>query len=299
MKPKPLQPTELFGVAIICAAAVGLSAFLPGQTHFLVTAGAWMIGTILVTSGGLALTRRDSQFSWMGGPVLAVVFAIGTALFLSSTLQVPALLLIIAHASIMGFVLIQEFQKRERSSTPARAAIRVRTEAPHPVPQRTASPQKPPLEEEPIDSVVAHEIDTGFEQALLSRLSVDSETDLASDEELRPEAIRFQEADSNVFQRIERGQDANGGEWLEGTIRVDFLRNQKTSIVHIPFWPAFQVRPEVNSELLEGPQLTIEAKTVERWGIRLELTRRAAGLDPEFAELAFFVSTHSAAREAA
>ena len=86
---------------------------------------------------------------------------------------------------------------------------------------------------------------------------------------------------------------------MEGTIRVNFLRNQKTSIVHIPFWPAFQIRPDVDSELLAGPQLTIEAKTVERWGIRLELTRRAAGLDPDFAELAFFVSTHSAAREAA
>lgn len=294
MKPKPLQPTEFFAVAVICAAAIGLAAFLPGQLHFLVTAGAWMIGTILVSLGGLALTRRDSQFPWMSGPVLAVVFTLVTALFLSSTLQVPALLLIIAHASVMAFVLIQEFQKRERSSVPVRAAIRVRTEAPRRVSQRTAVPQTASLEEAS-ESAVAHDIDNSFEQALLSRLSVDSETDVESP----PEAIRFQEADSNVFQRIERGQDANGGEWLEGTIRVDFLRNQKTSIVHIPFWPAFQVRPEVNSELLEGPQLTIEAKTVERWGIRLELTRRAAGLDPDFAELAFFVSTKSAAREAA
>lgn len=298
MKPKPLQPTEFFAVAVICAAAIGLAAFLPGQLRFLVTAGAWMIGTILVSLGGVALTRCDSQFPWMSGPVLAVVFTLVTALFLSSTLQVPALLLIIAHASVMAFVLIQEFQQRERSSAPVRAAIRVRTEAPRRVSQRTAVPQTAPLEEAS-EPAVAHDIDHSFEQALLSRLSVDSETDVESEQESPPEAIRFQEADSNVFQRIERGQDANGGEWLEGTIRVDFLRNQKTSIVHIPFWPAFQVRPEVNSELLEGPQLTIEAKTVERWGIRLELTRRAAGLDPDFAELAFFVSTHSAVREAA
>jgi hypothetical protein len=200
----------------------------------------------------------------------------------------------------MGVVLIQEFQRRQRTVSPARAAIQVRTETPRPHP-KSRVPRPPAPQTEPTETDSSHEIDSGREQALLSRLSVGTEDESVPAHETvpPPEAIRFQQAAPNVFQRIERGQEPDGREWLEGTVRVDFLRNQKTSIVHIPFWPAFHVRPDVNSELLEGPQLTIETKTVERWGIRLELTRRAAGLDPDFAELAFFVSTHSTAREAA
>lgn len=300
MKPKRIHPAELFGVAVICAGAIGMAAFLPGQLRFLVTAVAWLLGVTLVSVGGVSLTRHDSRTAWMSGPLLAVVFTIGTAFFVSSTLRGAAIVLTAAHAAFMGVVLFQAFQQRERAAAPARAAIRVRTETPRPS-RKPAAARPPAPQSEPPETESSHEIDAGFEQALLSRLSADTDDESigAHESEPPPEAIRFQQAAQNVFQRIERGQDGDGREWLEGTVRVDFLRNQKTSIVHIPFWPAFHVRPDVSTELLEGPQLTIETKTVERWGIRLELTRRAAGLDPDFAELAFFVSTHSAAREAA
>lgn len=139
-------------------------------------------------------------------------------------------------------------------------------------------------------------VESNLEQRLLAQLEDGPEFSIDDEEEPH---LQFETADRHVGQRIERGRRADGSEWMEGMLLVEFEARQKTAIVHLPVWPAFETQPEIQSELLGGPDLDIEVKTIRRWGLRIELTRRASGLDPDSAELAFFISAQAAVREAA
>jgi hypothetical protein len=141
-------------------------------------------------------------------------------------------------------------------------------------------------------------VENDLEQRLLARLHESSVAFSDADEEREPH-LSFETSDRHVAQRIERGIQRDGSEWMEGVLLVEFRAGQKTAIVHLPVWPAFASQPKIESELLGGPELDIEVKTIRRWGMRIELTRRAAGLDPDSAELAFFISAQAAIREAA
>ncbi|HSG71547.1 MAG TPA: hypothetical protein VLA12_14085 [Planctomycetaceae bacterium] len=140
--------------------------------------------------------------------------------------------------------------------------------------------------------------ESDLERRLLAKLDDGACLAFRDDEEEEPH-LQFENADRHVAQRIERGYRADGSEWMEGMLLVEFQARQKTAIVHLPVWPAFATQPEIQSELLGGPDLDIEVKTIRRWGLRIELTRRASGLDPDSAELAFFISAQAAVREAA
>lgn len=294
----PVQLWQLLGTALLCGLAVVISVAMSGTMGTFLTAGCWLTGHLLISVGSISLSNSPRLSPSVAASSIQLLFCFLTIPLLPSFIALPAVLLAAVQMFVHfgNTVRVQRLQPHD--TNPTHVSIQVTAEAPV---AKSGTDKTSPSEND--NSQESSEIDAGREQALLSQLSAstfdDQENEIADDHQESPQAIQFQSAERDIVQRYERGSDPDGREWLEGTIRVDFLRHQKTAVVHIPFWPAFQSRPDVNSELLDGPHLKIEVKTVERWGIRLELTRRAAGLDPDSAELAFFVTSQSAARGAA
>jgi hypothetical protein len=296
-KRPPVQLWQLVGTSLLCGVAIVVSVDLPGNLSEIVSLVTWSSSFLLISVGAVSLIRHSPRLTQFSAVGVSLLFGMGTILVLPSAWTLIASLMTGGQLLLLSGLTLRHHH--QSPSSPASVAIKVTSEAPSTDPQNTS---------ESALSKSFHEsenetINAGLEQALLSRLSVEQnqEEDSLEQEEFSHESqsIQFQPAESHILQRYERGLDPEGREWLEGTIRVDFIRNQKSAVIHIPFWPAFQFSPQVNSELLEGPHLKIDIKTVERWGVRLELTRRAAGLDPDSAELAFFVTTESKARGAA
>jgi len=293
----PVQLWQLVGTSLLCGIAVAVTTTFPGNSGELISLATWGFGLLLISVGAISLIRHSNRFTRIIVPVVSLMYCAGTISLLSSNMTI--LTSAIAAVPLLFMTGLSLKLNTRNQTRPSRVAIKVTAEAP------SSESEKRPLSQDSESSnhPQNEHIDSGLEHALLSRLSVENEHEENSNEPQEPigdsQSIQFQPAEQHILQRYERGLDPEGREWLEGTVRVDFLRNQRTAVIHIPFWPAFQIRPQVNSELLDGPHLKIDVKTVERWGIRLELTRRAAGLDPDSAELAFFVTTESKARGAA
>lgn len=301
----PIQLWQHLATALLCGLTVVVSVRISGSLGELVTVGCWLIGHLLLSVGGISLTGTPRLSTSVTAIATNLLYCLPTIPLLPSAGYLPAILLATFQLLVLSVNAVRAGWSPPQQASQTHIAIKVTSEPPTSNPSSSERKQQSEATDEKENS----EIDASLEQALLSKLSassmLDSEDASESDDDSeidrtdQSQAIQFQTAEKEIAQRYERGSAPDGREWLEGTIRVDFLRNQKTAVIHIPFWPAFQTRPDVNSELLDGPHLKIDVKTVERWGVRLELTRRAAGLDPDSAELAFFVTTQSAARGAA
>ncbi|MDB4637659.1 MAG: hypothetical protein P8M30_17595 [Planctomycetaceae bacterium] len=294
----PVQFWQLVGTSLLCGVAVLVATALPHSLGEIVSLATWSSSLVLISVGAVSLIRHSPRLTQWSVVGVSLLFGMGTSLLLPSAWTLIAALMTGGQLLLLSGLTLRNY--RQPPISPSRVAIKVTSKRPSTESQKKLVPE----DSKPLNELENETINAGLEQALLSRLSVaqNHEEDSPVHEEESPhnsQSIQFQPAESHILQRYERGLDPEGREWLEGTIRVDFIRNQKTAVIHIPFWPAFQFPPQVNSELLEGPHLKIDIKTVERWGIRLELTRRAAGLDPDSAELAFFVTTESKARGAA
>ncbi|MBD3673897.1 MAG: hypothetical protein HUJ26_10265 [Planctomycetaceae bacterium] len=287
-----VQLWQHLGTALLCGLAVFIPILLPSSQGPWLSVGCWMVGYLLLSLSGLSVASTTRLSTSLAAIATSLGYCLLTLPLLPAFGFLPAVTLTAILILVLSAVSAKQHFLRTQPARVSHVAVQVSSKAPVPEPLHSETQRNE-----------NQDIDAGLEQALLSRLSTTSEPEVVpdptDDRNDHPQAIQFQSADREIAQRYERGSDPDGREWLEGTFRVDFQRHQKTAIVHIPFWPAFNDRPEVRSELLDGPHLKIDIKTVERWGIRLELTRRAAGLDPDSAELAFFVSTQSAARGAA
>lgn len=241
----------------------------------------WIVASsLLAISGAVTISTAEnlSQAAMIGLLVL-VTSACFATLHSFLTLPIAGMLLsaeLLALGTGLGF---RAVQRAATTQQPVIAAFEIGVTAPAP---------------EPVQNEYS---ENDLEQRLLAKLEDSSCSEFSDDEEELH--LQFESADRHMAQRVERGFRADGSEWMEGMLLVEFQARQKTAIVHLPVWPAFATQPEIQSELLGGPDLDIEVKTIRRWGMRIELTRRASGLDPDSAELAFFISAKAAVREAA
>ena len=265
------------GWSMLVAGLVALSVG-PMMSGTAILAG-WIIASALLSlSGALTISTTENLGKAISTGVLVVVTSVAFAL-VHSFLDLP-IAGIVLSAEMLALVTglgVRMLQKMAINQQPAVAAFEFEVSAPAPEKEET--------------------FENDLERRLLAQIEDSPQLTFSEDDD-EPH-LQFESADRHVAQRIERGYRTDGSEWMEGMLLVEFQARQKTAIVHLPVWPAFATQPEIQSELLGGPDLDIEVKTIRRWGLRIELTRRASGLDPDSAELAFFISAKAAVREAA
>jgi len=79
--------------------------------------------------------------------------------------------------------------------------------------------------------------------------------------------------DADALQQIVRSRNEDGAERLEGTFLVEFVPNQRTASVHVPFCPAFETTPTVETLLLEG-DATLSIVKPQPFGVRIDVKRQ-------------------------
>lgn len=79
--------------------------------------------------------------------------------------------------------------------------------------------------------------------------------------------------DGTLKQQISRFTARNGDDKVEAIWSVHFDRDQKRTVVHVPFSPAFASRPTVECSLVEGDGVTLKVAEVHPYGVRIEARR--------------------------
>ena len=74
-------------------------------------------------------------------------------------------------------------------------------------------------------------------------------------------------------QQISRFLARNGEDRVDGVWNVHFDLDQKRTVVHVPFSPAFSTRPNVECSLVDGDGVTLKVAEVHPYGVRLEARR--------------------------
>ncbi len=96
--------------------------------------------------------------------------------------------------------------------------------------------------------------------------------------------------DENLVQQLYRLADEDGQEIIYGTVRADFVAEQRTTVVHIGFCPPLTYLPEIEAEALPGSIAKIKVVQALAHGTRLEVRL------PAPAEEDFFLWIDMAAR---
>jgi hypothetical protein len=90
----------------------------------------------------------------------------------------------------------------------------------------------------------------------------------------------------SLTQRLQYRSESTGIA-IDGWVRVHFATGQRVAIAHIAFCPAFEIVPEADCEVLDGPSCEIRPTLVLPWGIRWELRLDAEATEPTEVVLGF------------
>jgi hypothetical protein len=85
---------------------------------------------------------------------------------------------------------------------------------------------------------------------------------------------------------LERIRDEQGGEMVEGTIKVFFEVGQKRAHLHVPFSPPMAGLPEVECEPAGDDQIRLKVAVRQPYGVRIE-ARRAEASESLRTEISF------------
>jgi len=79
------------------------------------------------------------------------------------------------------------------------------------------------------------------------------------------------EPDDSVWQQLTRRTSPDGADELTGSMQVAFEAQQRTTICHLVFCPAFAQVPAIEIEPSAGPDCRVTATHVYAYGARIEL----------------------------
>ena len=79
--------------------------------------------------------------------------------------------------------------------------------------------------------------------------------------------------DGKLQQQISRFTATNGDDRVEAIWSVHFDQQQKRTVVHVPFSPAFANRPNVECSVVDGDGVTLKVAEVHPYGVRIEARR--------------------------
>lgn len=77
--------------------------------------------------------------------------------------------------------------------------------------------------------------------------------------------------DENLLQQLYRLKDEHGQEIIYGTVKADFVSDQRTAVVHVGFCPPLSYLPEIEAEALPGSFARTKIVQAMSHGTRLEV----------------------------
>lgn len=84
-------------------------------------------------------------------------------------------------------------------------------------------------------------------------------------------AIAQYPQDENLLQQLYRLKDEQGQEIIYGTVKADFVTDQRTAVVHVGFCPPLSYLPEIEAEALPGSFARTKVVQSLAHGTRLEV----------------------------
>jgi len=91
--------------------------------------------------------------------------------------------------------------------------------------------------------------------------------------------------DGSPQQWLARSAPGPGEDFLEGTLRSEFVPGQKLLFLHVPFSPPFLAVPELECEVQAEGEVRLKVAAVYRYGARIELRRSGPLTEIEPVEL--------------
>jgi hypothetical protein len=97
----------------------------------------------------------------------------------------------------------------------------------------------------------------------------------------------------DVLQQLTRRTTPDGSEELSGWLRMNLTAGQRSGTLHVAFCPPFDRPPEVQVEMVSGPDCRIKAADALPYGVRLEIKLNVAAAANESVLLWFFAANES------
>lgn len=110
--------------------------------------------------------------------------------------------------------------------------------------------------------------------------------------------VTDERSDEATTQWMTRQSLVEGGDQIEGAIRIAFTVGQRAASVHIPFSPPFAAVPQVECELDGDEPARWKVSVVYAYGMRVELKRESSD-EPAEIELSYSAVCESVESEAA
>jgi hypothetical protein len=79
------------------------------------------------------------------------------------------------------------------------------------------------------------------------------------------------EDSETLLQQLNRFRDADGRETVRGTLVAEFAPGERTATLHIAFCPPFELLPQVQAEIADGPDANVKVAQVLHNGARLDV----------------------------
>jgi hypothetical protein len=77
--------------------------------------------------------------------------------------------------------------------------------------------------------------------------------------------------DGTLLQQLTRSRAADGRETISGTVVAEFALGERTATRHVAFCPPFQMLPQVEAEIADGPDASVQVAQVLHNGARLDV----------------------------
>ena len=266
----------------------------------------------LLSLAALALWRQAAparfRQAWIPLAALALAvlapLALGAALWLTPSAFVGGYLAALALVSLVGAVAIEDSAGGFVLTDELRSALFARAPAePERLVNTTRDTERQvaaPLLDAPsaMASVPAADVEPDIElghesaESLVDDSFADEESETLTDEE--------READESIVQWMTRRRLADGGEVIEGAVRIELGPAEKVGVAHLAFSPPLACDPRAECHLLSDFEGRVRITAAKSYGLRIEARQSgqsslSATINVAFSAQAPPAATHAAA----
>ncbi len=260
--------------------------------------------TAMLSLAALTLWRQAAPVrfrrAWIPFVALALAvlapLALGSALWVTPSAFVGGYLAALALASLVAAVAIEDSASGFALTEQARAALFARPRAEASIGQDNESRLSVPVADTPSSSLAVSvlEAESGSES---TECPVD---DTFTDEEAEPPLDEENETDESIVQWMTRRRLADGGEVIEGAVRIELDPTEKVGVAHLAFSPPLACDPQAECHLLSDFDGRVRVTAAKSYGLRIEARQsgpssRAATINVAFSAQSPPAATHAAA----
>lgn len=91
--------------------------------------------------------------------------------------------------------------------------------------------------------------------------------------------------ESSPLQQLFRVRLPNGDEAIYGSLRADFLKNQRHATLHVGFCPPLAAQPEIEADACHGADVRIKVVQALAHGVRLDVRLTSPAVEPRAVQI--------------